>query len=87
MIAVPLAACDPSELPENARIPLPAAPPDLKACFQRNFPDIPDRVLTKGDIVRIVGEAKILDRAKSACGARAVAWIEGVRREYARAGR
>ena len=63
---------------------LPPAPEGVAPCLQRAFPDIPDRVLTKADIVRIVGQAKVLDRAKTACGMRAVAWIEQVRRTYAR---
>ncbi len=63
---------------------LPAAPADVGPCLQRAFPEIPDRALTRADVVRIIGTAKVLDRAKSACGARAVAWIDAVRRELAR---
>lgn len=84
MIAVSLAACDPSELPDNYRITLPTKPPAVQDCFKREFPDIPDRALTKRDIVRIIGEAKLLDRAKTACGEQATRWIERVVDKYAK---
>ncbi|WP_187275165.1 hypothetical protein [Methylobacterium sp. WL120] len=90
-LAICLAGCEHSDGPAaidprapGIRITLPAAPDDVGPCLQRAFPEIPDRALTRADIVRIVGAAKILDRAKTACGTRAVAWIDAVRRELAR---
>nr|WP_156453665.1 hypothetical protein [Methylobacterium sp. CCH5-D2] len=66
------------------RITLPAAPESVGPCLARSFPDIPDRALNRVDLMRIIGEAKLQDRMKAACGARAVAWIEKVRAAYAR---
>ncbi|MCJ2055528.1 hypothetical protein MKL09_03060 [Methylobacterium sp. J-048] len=63
---------------------LPAPPESVEACLRASFPDIPDRSLTRGDVVRIIGRAKVLDRAKSACGERALAWIAAVRADFAK---
>ncbi|GJD92947.1 hypothetical protein [Methylobacterium iners] len=71
-------------LAPSHRITLPAPPEGVAECLRQAFPEIPDRALTKGDVVRIIGAAKVLDRSKTACGARAVTWIEAVRRELAR---
>lgn len=86
-----LAGCVGSERPApldlrapEIRISLPTAPEGVGPCLAREFPEIPDRALTRADLMRIIGEAKIRDRAKAACGARAVAWIEKVRAAYAR---
>lgn len=76
-------AIDPAA-PAEIRVTLPEPPSDVAACLRRSFPEIPDRSLTTGDVVRIVGRAKVLDRAKTACGARALAWIEAVRRDFAK---
>lgn len=76
-------AIDPAA-PADIRVTLPAPPEGVEACLRKSFPEIPDRSLTTGDVVRIIGRAKILDRSKSACGARALAWIEAVRRDFAR---
>lgn len=86
-----LAACVTSDGPPavdprapGIRVTLPEAPADVGPCLRQAFPEIPDRALTRADIVRIIGAAKVLDRAKTACGARAVAWIDAVRRDLAR---
>lgn len=91
LLATTLAACATSDGPApvsqlapSIQITLPKAPADVDACLRRAFPEIPDRALTKTDVVRIIGEAKILDRAKSACGLRAVAWIDDVSHTYAK---
>lgn len=89
LIATSLGACVTSNVPApltgtGIRVTLPSAPEGVEACLKRSFPEIPDRALTKGDVVRIIGEAKVLDRAKSACGQRAVDWIQDVRGTYAR---
>ena len=70
--------------PADIRVTLPVAPEGIEACVRARFPDIPDRSLTRGDVVRIIGRAKILDRSKAACGARAQAWIDAVRRDFAK---
>ncbi|MBX9934576.1 MAG: hypothetical protein K2Y56_24175 [Methylobacterium sp.] len=68
----------------GSRVTLPAAPPGVAECLRRSFPEIADRPLTRSDVVRIIGSAKILDRQKTACGERAVRWIEAVVRDFAR---
>ncbi len=91
-LATCLAACAHSEpipaldvsAPADIRVTLPAPPADVAACLKRSFPEIPDRSLTTGDVVRIVGRAKILDRAKTACGQLALAWITAVQRDFAK---
>lgn len=68
----------------DIRVTLPAPPEDVAPCLRQAFPEIPDRALTRADVVRIIGQAKVQDRVKTACGLRAVAWIEAVRKTYAR---
>ena len=84
VIAVGLGGC-PREKPELAALPMiPAPPPDLAGCFARTFPEIPDRAFGRAEAVRLIANAKLLDRAKTACGERAIAWIDGVRAAYGR---
>lgn len=66
------------------RVTLPEVPDGVEACLARAFPEIPDRALTKADVARLIGEAKALDRAKTACGSRALVWIAEVRAQLAR---
>ncbi|MGW5960377.1 hypothetical protein [Methylorubrum thiocyanatum] len=68
----------------DIRVTLPMPPEGVGPCLRRSFPEIPDRALTRADVVRIIGQAKVLDRAKTACGERAVRWIEDVRATFAR---
>lgn len=90
-LATWLAACVHSDgppvvdprVPSDIRVTLPAAPDGIGACLKRSFPEIPDRALTRADVVRVLGEAKVLDRAKTRCGERALAWITAVRRDLA----
>lgn len=85
LIGLALGACHPHEsLDLTARPALPAPPADLAACFARAFPEIPARAFGRGEAVRIIANAKLLDRAKSACGERALAWAADVQREYGR---
>lgn len=63
---------------------LPQAPEGIAPCLQRAFPEIPDRALSRANIVRMVGQAKVLDRAKTACGLRALDWIKAVRADFAK---
>ena len=69
---------------ENYRVTLPPPPAGVEPCLRKAFPEIPDRALTKRDVVRIIGEAKVQDRAKTACGLQAVTWINRVRADVAR---
>lgn len=75
---------DKGTLDLTARPAIPAPPADLAACFARAFPEIPDRAFGRAEAVRIIANAKLLDRAKTACGERALAWIAQVRAEYGR---
>lgn len=83
-LATWLAGCVHSERPPAGRITLPTVPRDLAPCFRAPFPAIPDRDLTRADVVGIVGRAKVLDRRKTACGDRAVAWGTRVVESYGR---
>lgn len=90
-LAISLAACATSDrLPPvdprsaDVAVTLPAKPAGLASCFRRAFPAIPDRDLTRADVVEIIGGAKVLDRRKSRCGALASSWIDAVERDFAR---
>lgn len=85
LAALTLGACAPRPpLDVAARPAIPAPPADLAACFARAFPEIPERAFGRAEAVWIIANAKLVDRAKSACGERALAWIETVRVEYGR---
>ncbi|KQP33836.1 hypothetical protein ASF49_08185 [Methylobacterium sp. Leaf104] len=75
---------DKAALDLSTRPNLPPVPADLTACFARAFPEIPDRALSRADVVRIIATAKLTDRAKTACGERLLAWASDVQREYGR---
>ncbi|SFU93356.1 hypothetical protein SAMN02799631_03235 [Methylobacterium sp. 174MFSha1.1] len=84
-LAVLLGGCPGREaLDLTARPAIPAPPADLAGCFARAFPEIPDRAFGRAEAVRIIADAKLLDRAKAACGGRALSWITDVRAEYGR---
>lgn len=76
-------AIDPAA-PTDIRVTLPAPPAEVAACLRTSFPAIPDRDLTTADVVRIIGRARVQDRAKTACGQRALAWIDAVQRDFAK---
>ncbi|MCJ2068670.1 hypothetical protein MKK75_07620 [Methylobacterium sp. J-030] len=76
-------AIDPAA-PADIRVTLPAPPDGVEACVRASFPDIPDRSLTRADVVRIIGRAKVLDRQKRRCSERAQAWIDAVQRDFAK---
>lgn len=85
LIGLALGACHPREsLDLTARPDIPPVPADLAACFARSFPEIPDRAFGRAEAVRLLADAKLLDRAKTACGERALTWIAGVRAAYGR---
>lgn len=86
LTAALLAGCATSEktLTLETRVTLPEPPAGIEACLHREFPEIPDRALTKQDVVRIIGQAKVIDRAKTACGERARKWIELVDRDFSK---
>lgn len=74
-----LAGCGPDAPPDlSARPQLPAIPADLEACLHREFPEIPPRAFGRREAVRIIADAKLLDRVKTACGDRAMAWMKEV---------
>lgn len=82
---IALSACGPTDRPDlSARPVLPAPPSDLAACFARAFPEIPDAAFGRAAAVRIIANAKLLDRAKTACGGRALAWASDVQAEFGR---
>ena len=85
LIGLTLGACTPTTAPDvSTRPALPPVPADLAACFARAFPEIPDAAFGRVAAVRIIANAKLLDRAKTACGQRALAWIGDVQAEYGR---
>lgn len=92
LIALSLGACAHSDsvpaldvaAPADIRVTLPEPPAGVAACLKASFPDIPDRDLTTADVVRIIARAKTLDREKTRCGQRALAWITAVRRDFAK---
>ena len=73
-----LGACPPGAPDISARPVLPPVPADLEACLHREFPEIPERAFGRRDAVRIIADAKLLDRAKTACGDRALNWMKAV---------
>ncbi|BCM83729.1 hypothetical protein [Methylobacterium indicum] len=84
VLGIALGGC-PREAPDLAALPaIPQPPADLAACFARTFPEILDRAFGRAEAVRIIANAKHLDRAKTACGERALTWIDGVRAAYGR---
>lgn len=94
LIATSLGACVSSNTPPPVdpaapakvayRVTLPAPPEGVEQCLRKAFPEIPDAALTQDDVVRIIGQAKVQDRAKTACGLRALEWIRRVRSDLAR---
>lgn len=79
MSAILLSACVTSkEINDPIRI-TPEIPPDLSSCFEKQFPIIPDRDLTSRDIVRIISDAKRLDKIKTSCGERAIIWMKDIK--------
>lgn len=84
----PLAACgDPvgRVAPDvSARPVLPPIPADVRICFAKSYPKLPADAFGRIAAVQIIGEAKILDRAKSACGNRALDWIDDVTKQFGR---
>lgn len=87
-LILPLAGCgDPVGriAPDvSARPALPPIPADLAPCFAREFPEIPEHGFGRVAAVKIIGDAKLLDRAKAACGERAVSWMQDVTAQFGR---
>lgn len=69
-------------LDPSARPDLPEPPADLAPCLRATFPEIPETGFGSRRAALIIADAKLLDRAKTACGERALSWIEDVRREF-----
>ncbi|QEE39827.1 MULTISPECIES: hypothetical protein [unclassified Methylobacterium] len=79
-----LGACGRGELDVSARAALPPIPDDLAACFSKAFPEIPSLAFGRREAVRIMADAKLLDRAKANCGERALNWMKDVRAAFGR---
>lgn len=52
--------------------------------MRRTFPKVPDRDLTTREVTLMLGDAILLDKAKTACGLLAARWIDRVRQDFAR---
>ncbi|SDM67950.1 hypothetical protein SAMN05216360_10391 [Methylobacterium phyllostachyos] len=84
-LAVALGGCpDKAALDLTGRAALPPVPADLEACIHRTFPEIPARAFGRREAVGIIADAKLLDRAKTACGERALLWMNAVTAEFGR---
>jgi hypothetical protein len=68
----------------STRPTLPPVPADLGACLRKAFPEIPATAFGRATAVRLIADAKLLDRAKTACGERLLAWASDVKREFGR---
>ncbi|ARO54058.1 hypothetical protein B2G69_07800 [Methylorubrum zatmanii] len=80
-----LGACgDAPRLDPSIRPELPPIPADLDACLHRAFPEIPSRAFGRREAVQLIADAKLLDRAKTACGDRALHWMTDVVKAFGR---
>ena len=61
---------------------LPPFPGDIAACFKRAGVEIPQRALTAGEVERLWASDRITIKAKTLCGARAVAWYNDLRAKW-----
>lgn len=57
---------------------VPPIPSDLEACMAAAFPEIPATSFGRKKAIEIIGTAKLLDRAKTLCGERAISWMKRV---------
>ncbi|WP_342163144.1 hypothetical protein [Methylobacterium sp. SD21] len=84
-LAVALGGCpDKASLDLSGRAALPPVPADLAPCIHQAFPEIPATAFGRRDAVRIIASAKLVDRAKTACGDRALEWMNAVTAEFGR---
>lgn len=78
-LAVALGGCpDKATLELSSRAELPPVPADLAPCIHQAFPEIPVTAFGRRDAVRIIASAKLVNRAKTACGDRALSWMNEV---------
>lgn len=78
LIATGLAGCG---LSADRPVPqpktgLPKVPADLRACFEAEGVDIPDRDLNAGEVERLWKEDRRKGVAWQRCGRRLLAWID-----------
>jgi hypothetical protein len=84
-MAIALGGCpDRAALDLSGRTALPPVPADLEACIHGTFPEIPARAFGRREAVGIIADGKLLDRAKTACGERALEWMNGVSAAFGR---
>jgi hypothetical protein len=57
-------------------VALAPVPADLKVCFARLVPPPPPGPLTRKQVIRLIGELKTSELAKSRCGKRLIVWYE-----------
>ena len=76
-----LGACqEQPSLPPDTR--LPPFPNDIAQCFKKAGVEIPQRALTAGEVERLWASDRITIKAKTLCGARAVAWYSDLRSKW-----
>ncbi|WP_375462972.1 hypothetical protein [uncultured Methylobacterium sp.] len=85
LVGVMLGGCpDRAALDIAVRPTLPPIPADLEGCLHREFPEIPASGFGRRQAVQIIADAKLLDRAKTACGDRALNWMKDVSASFGR---
>jgi hypothetical protein len=71
-----MTACASSGRLAGDSVALAPVPADLRVCFARLVPPPPPGPLTKKQVIRLIGELKASELAKSRCGKRLIAWYE-----------
>ena len=71
LIALPLAACGPSDQASPGKLPYP--PADIQSCF-RSASGVPDRALTQGDVEALWKEDRFRSAVNARCGSRLYSW-------------
>jgi hypothetical protein len=73
LIALPLAACGPSDNGSIAKLPYP--PADIQTCF-RGAANIPDRALTMSEVEALWKQDRVRVVVEQKCGTRLLAWYK-----------
>lgn len=68
-----------TDVPAPVRQRLAEIPSDIKTCFDQVVPRPPKGDLTREDIIRLIGDFKKSEAAKSRCGKRLIAFYEAQR--------
>lgn len=83
LIAMPLAACDPSGSGNmTPRSQLPPVPADIQTCFRQSDIVIPDRELTAADVESLWKKDRVQKVVLRRCGSRFEAWYNSLRRSW-----